>query len=62
MILDDDFQELFLKRKIFSHRMLNGIMKNNSPSLDYPMKLLPRGTYEFTQCIGILNETKQTAL
>ena len=34
-------------------------MKNNSPSLDYCLKLLRRGPYTFTQFINILIETKQ---
>jgi hypothetical protein len=59
LILDDDILDLFLQRKIFSQRMLNDIMRNDSPSLDYCMKLLRRGPDAFTQFIDILIETKQ---
>ena len=37
LILDDDFLELSLQRKIFSQRILNDIMRNESPSMDYYM-------------------------
>ena len=37
LILDDDFQEFSLQRKTFSQRLLNDIMRNDSPSLDYCM-------------------------
>jgi len=35
LILDDDLLELSLQRKIFSQRMLNDLMRNESPSVDY---------------------------
>ena len=43
LILDDDFLELSIQRKIFSQGILVDIMKSDSPSLDYCMKLLRRG-------------------
>ena len=58
LILDDDFLELFLQRKIFSQRMLNDIMANESPCLDCCMKLLRRNRDLFTQFIDALIETK----
>ena len=60
LILDDDFLELSLPRKIFSQRMLNDIMRNDSPSLDCCMKLVRRGQDAFTQFIGLSIETKQS--
>jgi hypothetical protein len=53
LILDDDFLELSVQRKIFSQGMLVDIMKTDSPSLYYCMKLLRRGTKAFTQFIDI---------
>ena len=38
--VDDDFQDLSLQRKIFSQRILNDIMKNDSLSLNYGMELV----------------------
>ena len=59
LILNDDFINLSLQRKIFSQRMLKDVMRNEPPSLDYCMKLLCRGPDAFTQFIDILIETKQ---
>ena len=59
LILDDDFLELSIQRKIFSRGMLVDIMKTDSPSLDYCMKLLRRGPNAFTQFIDILITTRQ---
>ena len=59
LVLDDDFLELSLQRKIFSGERLNDIMGTDSPSLDYFMKLCRRGPQAFTQFIDILIETKQ---
>ena len=47
-----------LKEDIFSENTCY-IMKTDSPSLDYCMKLLRRGPNTFTQFIDILIETKQ---
>jgi len=59
LILDDDFLEPSLQRKMFSQRMFSDIMRNTFPSLDYCIKLLPRGTDAFIQFIDILIEIKQ---
>ena len=59
LVLDDDFLELSLQRKIFSLEMLNSIMGTDSPSLDYCMKLMHCESNAFTQFIDILIETKQ---
>jgi hypothetical protein len=59
LILYDDFLKLSLHRKIFSHGMLLDIMKTNSPSLDYCMMLLRRGTKAFRQFIDTLISTRQ---
>ena len=59
LILDDDFLELSIQRKIFSRGMLVDIMKTDSPSLDYCMKLLRRDSNAFTQFIDILITTQQ---
>ena len=59
LILDDDFLELSIQRKIFSRGMLVDIMKTDSPSLDYCMKHLHRGSNAFTQFIDILIMTRQ---
>jgi hypothetical protein len=48
LILDDDFLELSIQRKIFSQEMLVNIIKTDSPSLDYCMKLLRRCPKAFT--------------
>ena len=40
LILDDDFLELSLQRKIFSQGTLDNIMKTDSPAMDYCMKVL----------------------
>ena len=59
LILNDDFLEFSLQRKIFSQKVLNDIMRNKSPSLDYCVKLLRRGPDGFTELIDtILMETK----
>ena len=60
LILNDDFQELSIQRKIFSQIMLNDIMKNDSPSLDYCKKLLCLGTDIFTDFIDIITKTKRS--
>ena len=54
LILDDDFIDLYLQRKIFSLGKLNFVKRSESPSLDYSMKLLCRGPGVFTQFIDIL--------
>ena len=59
LILDDNFLELYLQRKMSSQRKLKDIMRNKSPSLDYCMKPLHRGQDAFTQFIDIFIETKQ---
>ena len=48
LILDDDFLELSIQRKIFSRGMLVDIMKTDSPLLDYCMKLLRCDPNAFT--------------
>ena len=62
LVLDDDFLELYLQRKIFSHRLLNDILRNESPSYDYCMKLLCCDPNAFIQFIDILIETKQNKI
>ena len=59
LILDGGILELPLQRKIFSQSMLNDIMRNESPSLDYFMKLLHHGPDVVNQFIDILMEPKQ---
>ena len=60
LILDDDFLELSLKRRIFSCRgTLDNIMRSDSPPLDYCMKLLKCDSNAYSQFIDILIETKQ---
>jgi len=59
LILDDDFLKLSIQRKILSQGMLVDIMKTDSPSLDYCIKLLRRGPNAFTQFIEILITTRQ---
>ena len=59
LILDGDFHELSVQQKIFSQGTLDNIMGNDSPPLDYCMKLLRRDSNAFTQFIDILIETKQ---
>ena len=54
LVLDDDFLELSLQRKIFSLEMLNSIIGTDSPSLDYCMKLMRCESNAFTQFIDIL--------
>jgi len=56
LILDNDFLSLSLQQRIFFQRMLNGIMKNDSPSLDYCKKILRCDQYASTQFIDILTE------
>jgi hypothetical protein len=48
LILDDDFLELSLQRKIFSQETLHNIMKTDSPAMDYCMKFLRRDSNAFT--------------
>ena len=56
----DVVEELFLQKKIFSQRMLNDIIRNDSSfSLDYCMKLLRCEPVAFTQFIDSLIERKQ---
>ena len=62
LILDDDFLELPLQRRLFSKRILVDLMQNDSPSLDYCMKLLRRGPNTFTQIIDIAIGTKQNGI
>ena len=59
LILNDNFLELSLQRKIFSQRMFHDRMRNKSPSLGYSMKLLHRGPDTFIQFVDILIEIKQ---
>ena len=58
-ILDDDFLELSLQRRIFSWGILDNIMKTDSPPLDYYMKLCRCDSNAYTQFIDILIGTKQ---
>ena len=51
LFLVDDFQQLPFHMEIFSQGILHGIMKNDSLSLDYYMKLLCRGPDAFPQFI-----------
>ena len=51
LILHDDFLELSHQRKIFSQGTLDNIMGNDSPPLDYCMKLLRRDSNDFTQLL-----------
>ena len=59
LILDDDFLELSLRRRIFSQGTLDNIMKTDSPPLDYCMKLLKCDSNAYTQFIDILIGTRQ---
>ena len=59
LILNDDFLELSLTLNIFFQRMLEDVIRNDSPSPDYCMKVLRRGRDAFTQFIDILIERKQ---
>jgi hypothetical protein len=59
LILDDDFLELSIQRKILSRGMIIDMMKTDSPSLDYSMKLLRRSPKAFTQFIDISITTRQ---
>ena len=59
LILDDDFLELSLQRKIFSQGTLDNIMKTDSPQLEYCMKLLRRDSNAYTRFIDILIGTNQ---
>jgi hypothetical protein len=56
LILDDDFLELSLQRKIFPQGTLDNIMGNDSPPLEYCMKVLRHDSNAFTQFIDILIE------
>jgi len=47
------------KWTIFSHRILNDMMKDDLLSLDYCMKLLLLEPDAFTQFIDVLIKTKQ---
>jgi len=58
-ILSDHFQEFSVQRKIFSRRRLDDIIKNDSPSLEYFMRVSPRGPNVFTQFTDIQTERKQ---
>lgn len=60
--LNDRFKKLSVQRRIFSQRMVDDIMKRDSPTLDYCMRLLHRGPNAFTQFIDILIETKQNSI
>ena len=59
LILDDDFLELSLQRRIFSQGTIDNIMKTYSPPLDYCMKLLKCDSNAYTQFIDILITTRQ---
>ena len=60
LILDDDFPELSLQRRIFSRQgTLDNIMRSDSPPLDYCMKLLKYDSNAYSQFIDILIETRQ---
>jgi hypothetical protein len=63
LVVDDDFLELSLERKILSREMLNDILGNvmgtDLPSLDHCMKLCRRDPQALTQFIDILIETKR---
>ena len=59
LILDDDFLELSLQRRIFSQGTLDNIMKTDSPPLDYCMKLLKCDSNAYSQFIDILIGTQQ---
>ena len=59
LILDDDFLELSLQRRIFSRGTLDNIMRTDSPPLDYCMKLLKCDSSAYSQFIDILIETRQ---
>lgn len=60
--INDQFKKLSVQRRIFSQRMVDDIMKRDSPTLDYCMRLLHRGPNAFTQFIDILIETKQNSI
>jgi hypothetical protein len=62
LILDDDFLELSLQRRIFSRGMLVDIMKTDSPPLDYCVKLLKCDSSAYSQFIDILIGTKQNLI
>ena len=59
MILDDDSLELSIQWEIFSQRMLEDIVRNESLSLDYSTKLLHHGPDAITRFVDIIIETKQ---
>ena len=47
--LNDHFQKLFEQKKIFSQRMLDDTMKDESLTLNYYMMLMGYGPSAFTQ-------------
>ena len=57
--LNDQFQKLLVQKTIFSQRILDNIIKNESSSLNYCMVLLHYGQNAFTQLTDILIETNQ---
>ena len=59
LIKYDDFLELSIQRKMFSKRILDDILKNYSPCLDWCMKLLRHGLDTLAKFIGIIIETKK---
>ena len=49
LILNHRLQKLFMKKKIFSQRMLDDIMIDESPTLNYCMVLMSHGQNVFPQ-------------
>ena len=59
IILNDYFQRFSLQKRIFTHRMIDNIVKNGSPPLDISLRLMCHGRKAFNQFIDTLIETKQ---
>ena len=57
--LNDHLQKLSVQKKIFFQRMLDDIMKDESPALDNCMILMGRKPNTFAQFIETLIKTKQ---
>ena len=51
---NDHSKELSVQMKIFSQRMLDDIMKNDPPYLNYCLRLKCSGQIAFTQFIHVL--------
>ena len=56
---NDRFSNLLVQKNIFSERMLDDNMEDESLALNYCIMLMSRSQNAFTQFIGMLIETKQ---